>query len=845
MEDMEVDASPPPFELSRVIRAHKSDVRCLTVNASNVLISGGRDNTVKFWSKKGGEYNETISYSQPSVVTSVAYYEADGDWKLFVGRRDGLVAVYGSGSKDPLHVLSYHTANVSCLYVDQKKKTLLSGSWDNNVVIWSIPFLGSDEAVRYVLKGHTLSIWALCTLPDESGCCLTASADKTIKLWNGEEAVQTFQGHTDVVRALLLVNESQFISAANDSKIRLWSIETSSCLAVFSSLVDEFIFSLTMVGPFVISCGEGGAIEVWQTELKENVMNMSHKQLIRTPAVTAWSSVGLSNGDFAVAASDGRVYVYTNSEARRAKPEVLEELDSELAARVAAQMERQERSTSDVVTIKVALDDGAANMELNYKKNTDPVVAAENFLKQYNLPISYLTEITDYICANIPEARQFQAKKMKPQETQRVEFEGEKYDSALEITLESGQKTTLAYNYDDDPDYTAQKFCEKYNLPIKFIGQIASLVRRDKTGQGKTSGQGYEDPFTGGGRYCPQSNSEESSSTFLDPFTGGGRYIPSDASDSVSNSGDPYTSDGRYVPGSSNEGAMPIASMAKRDKKKPMGELVPISVFFSFGVEQLSQKAIIKLRETNDKQDQYRLNEDQMGELERLMGAKSGSIEIKPSLTTALDTALLWSIEDIAPVCDLFRVALLHENLNSLFCDLNGRGRNILERLTSILISDPSDAVKIFICRALANAFAHAKGELLLQQDIGGLIPIVASQLTSQREPLQIAAVSALANWSFSMLKQSATVSELGPREDVLRHLIKVLEAFPSFGGYSQQALIRLLQTIVTLMWGDSEVISLAKSRSIVSIVNKIKDAVTDERGKHISRDIVEMTYAV
>lgn len=39
--------------------------------------------------------------------------------------------------------------------------------------------------------------------------------------------------------------------------------------------------------------------------------------------------------------------------------------------------------------------------------------------------------------------------------------------------------------------------------------------------------------------------------------------------------------------------------------------------------------------------------------------------------------------------------------------------------------------------------------------------------------------------------------------------------------------------------------IQLAKSRKIVDIVNRIKDAVVDERGKSLCRDIVEMTYAV
>jgi hypothetical protein len=86
---------------------------------------------------------------------------------------------------------------------------------------------------------------------------------------------------------------------------------------------------------------------------------------------------------------------------------------------------------------------------------------------------------------------------------------------------------------------------------------------------------------------------------------------------------------------------------------------------------------------------------------------------------------------------------------------------------------------------------------------------------------------------------------QLGPREDMQRMMIVELSKIDQFSDYSQVAMIRLLQTICTLMWGDSELIRLAKHNNVVSLVTRIKDAVVDERAKSIARDIVEMTYAV
>uniref|UniRef100_A0A1I7SNK6 PUL domain-containing protein n=1 Tax=Bursaphelenchus xylophilus TaxID=6326 RepID=A0A1I7SNK6_BURXY len=110
----------------------------------------------------------------------------------------------------------------------------------------------------------------------------------------------------------------------------------------------------------------------------------------------------------------------------------------------------------------------------------------------------------------------------------------------------------------------------------------------------------------------------------------------------------------------------------------------------------------------------------------------------------------------------------------------------------------------------------------------------------------QVAATSCLANLAFCLLKQTeAGVAELGPREDLLRAIIKTTEKTPAFSHLSPVAILRLLQTIVTLMWGDLTVIKMGKQRGVAEIVQKIKDAASDEASKNIARDIYVMTFEV
>lgn len=81
----------------------------------------------------------------------------------------------------------------------------------------------------------------------------------------------------------------------------------------------------------------------------------------------------------------------------------------------------------------------------------------------------------------------------------------------------------------------------------------------------------------------------------------------------------------------------------------------------------------------------------------------------------------------------------------------------------------------------------------MLCHDFQNLFTVVAKQLTSNKAALQvsfrganharsliacvsvqIAAASTIANWSLLLLNRSATVAELGPREDAIRGIIKV-----------------------------------------------------------------------
>ena len=65
---------------------------------------------------------------------------------------------------------------------------------------------------------------------------LTASGDRTAKLWNPEtgECLRTLEGHRDYVSsAALSPNGALAITASEDRTAKLWSVSSGECLCTF------------------------------------------------------------------------------------------------------------------------------------------------------------------------------------------------------------------------------------------------------------------------------------------------------------------------------------------------------------------------------------------------------------------------------------------------------------------------------------------------------------------------------------------------------------------------------------------------------------------------------------
>ncbi|KIJ08715.1 hypothetical protein PAXINDRAFT_43060, partial [Paxillus involutus ATCC 200175] len=123
----------------------------------------------------------------------------------------------------PVQVLEGQGHSVACLCFYNEDK-LLSGSGDETLRRRDLK-TGRVEA----LSGHTGTVWGIdVSLPDGK-MIVSGSADKTIRIWNGEsgEKMHVFEGHEEHVNSVEFSQDSsRVVSGSDDRTVRVWLVET-------------------------------------------------------------------------------------------------------------------------------------------------------------------------------------------------------------------------------------------------------------------------------------------------------------------------------------------------------------------------------------------------------------------------------------------------------------------------------------------------------------------------------------------------------------------------------------------------------------------------------------------
>ncbi|MEG4232098.1 AAA-like domain-containing protein [Microcoleus sp. Pol11C3] len=178
--------------------------------------------------------------------------------------------------------LEEHSGSVWGVAISSNGKILASASADKTIKLWN---LESQKPIA-TLTGHSSSVNSVAFSPDGKTLA-SASADKTIKIWNleSQKPIATLTGHSISVNNVAFSPDGKTLaSASEDMTIKLWHLQSQTPVATLighRSSVNSVAFSPD--GKTLVSASEDMTIKLWHLQSQTPIATLTgHRSSVRS-----------------------------------------------------------------------------------------------------------------------------------------------------------------------------------------------------------------------------------------------------------------------------------------------------------------------------------------------------------------------------------------------------------------------------------------------------------------------------------------------------------------------------------------------------------------------------------
>ncbi len=192
------------------------------VDLDDVVITAGGDGKVSLWDSARHVVVQSCQLSH-KAIRSLCFLDSE---RLAAGASDGKIYTLKSDCSFVLNSLVAHEPSVFCLKRDQE--TLFTAGRDAQIRTWSLFNLKNEKTIA----AHNVTVNDLA-LHRSLPWLLSASRDKTIRLWNREtmQLLHVFDQskylmHTNSVNAVSWLDDQHFVSCGDDGLILIWKIDS-------------------------------------------------------------------------------------------------------------------------------------------------------------------------------------------------------------------------------------------------------------------------------------------------------------------------------------------------------------------------------------------------------------------------------------------------------------------------------------------------------------------------------------------------------------------------------------------------------------------------------------------
>jgi pleiotropic regulator 1 len=222
--------------LQLTLTGHISTVRGLAFSERHpYLFSAAEDKTVKCWDL---ETNQVVRHYHGHLSGVYALKLHPTLDILVTAGRDAVARVWDMRSKTQIHVLSGHEHTVTSILTASVHPQIVTGSHDSTVKLWDLA-AGKCFAT---LTHHGKSIRALADAAGRERSFVSASADGTIRKWQGKDGkflktIRHDNCNSTIWNAVAVQEDGVMVSGSDDGSLDFWDYDTGYCFQRGTALV--------------------------------------------------------------------------------------------------------------------------------------------------------------------------------------------------------------------------------------------------------------------------------------------------------------------------------------------------------------------------------------------------------------------------------------------------------------------------------------------------------------------------------------------------------------------------------------------------------------------------------
>lgn len=204
------------------LEGHESAVNdAIFTPDGNGIVTSSDDGSLIWWDAESGEQQGRLETDNPLYGIQ---FSPDGA-TVYAGSANGAILVADVANREILHELTGHTDFVISLALSADGTRLVSGSWDNTLILWD---LSSNSAIQQYSGGHTGQVSEVLFNADETNI-LSVSDDGTALLWDvaSGEIVRVYEEHQEAIRAATFAPDYQsFFTTGFDEQVLEWRVDS-------------------------------------------------------------------------------------------------------------------------------------------------------------------------------------------------------------------------------------------------------------------------------------------------------------------------------------------------------------------------------------------------------------------------------------------------------------------------------------------------------------------------------------------------------------------------------------------------------------------------------------------